>query len=84
MSGAQKEMCQHLRKLAKSVVCLSFDEGGSGLRLPAAGARLHELREQLDAELNLPYARIGREFKGDPQKVLILVRRRLFQWSQKD
>lgn len=67
MSGAQKEMCQHLRKLAKSVVCLSFDEGGGGLRLPAAGARLHELREQLDAELNLPYARIGREFKSDPR-----------------
>lgn len=56
LSGAQKGMRDLCWKFVKSIVRLARDDAGCGLRLPAAGTRLSDAREQFDDLFNLPYA----------------------------
>lgn len=64
LTGAQNGLRDRCFKMISSVVRLPQDEGGCGLRLPAAGTRFLDLQEQLSDLGNLPSARAAREFQG--------------------
>ena len=63
LSGAQKHMCSFLGTLVTSVIRLSSEEPGCGLRLPATSDRLSQLREQLKQVESIPYATERRSFQ---------------------
>ena len=67
LNQAQEEMVHFLLKLSRSMVRLGTSESGCGLRLPAVGTHLSELRSELDALDSLPYARHKRQFGESSQ-----------------